>query len=106
MVNETAVAFSSGANRGQSPAYRSSISTAVTTLVVRPVITDILTQSYCLFTTPYLWSNQRTNRDVENPEESTMKPLSIERSGLAASAMRPLRTGVIAGSSRNRDTRE
>src|SRR6185437_11134409 len=100
MVKASAVALTSGANRGESPAYRSSTSTAVTTFVLTPHIRLTLTQSCFCIGLPYLWSNHRTYREDVKPELSTAKSTSTAFNGLALSAINARRIGVSAGFSR------
>ena len=74
----------------------SRISTAVMTFVLTPHATWTLTHSRSSIVLPYLMSNQRTNRHVLNPLESTANSDSTHASGLLDSAIRPLRSGVMA----------
>ena len=85
-----------GLNCGESPEYRPSISTAVTTFVFTPVTMWTLTQSCSCLTTPYLWSNQRTNRDVVKPLESMAKSDSTIAERPPICSIRVGRIGVSA----------
>lgn len=76
------------------------ISTAVTTLVFTPVVMWTLTQSCSTFTTPYLWSNQRTNRDVADPDESAANAVSTADSGRAPRTIIAVRMSVTSARSR------
>src|SRR5262245_17308458 len=78
---------------------------AVMTFVCVPQAMWTLTQSCPLRVTPYFSSNQRTNFDVEKPDESTAKVVSIALSGRLLRAMSAFKYGVRSSSSRNVFTR-
>src|SRR4051812_19906525 len=99
MVKFFAVASTSGLNCGESPAFRSAISTAVTMFVFTPHIRWHLTQSCPDRSTPYFSSYQRTNREVEKPDESGAKLVSTARNGRLLRAIKSLSIGARLASS-------
>src|SRR5262249_34871334 len=94
MAKGAAVAFTKSGSSLVSLASFSRISTAVTTFVFTPHIRCTFTHSCCCRTTPYLWSNQRIQRDVVKPDESIAKSASTTLSGKMLSMIRPRRMGV------------
>src|SRR5262249_32905222 len=100
----SAVFSTKGLKKGLSPASRAPISTAVTMLVFTPQMACALTQSWPERWQPYFSSCQRTNRDVEKPEESGAKFVSNRLSGRLLCPIRSLRIGVSRSFSRKEQT--
>ena len=85
---------------GASPAFLSSMTTAVTMFVFTPVIRWTLTHSASSRVTPYFTSNQRMKRDVQKPDESGANVVSTARMGRLLNWISRWRIGVSAGFSR------
>src|SRR5262249_3900190 len=90
-VKFLAVVSTSGLNCGLSAASGPSMTTAVTTFVLVPVIACAFTQVRPERSTPYFSSYHRTKRDVEKPVESGANVVSTERSGRAERSTSPTR---------------
>ena len=73
------------------------MSTAVTTLVFTPQTKCAFNHSRFWVFLPCLWSYQRTNLDVLNPEESTAKSVSTALSGGLLTVTNSQRIGLSMG---------
>src|SRR5438046_9508472 len=103
-VKFSAVFSTNALKNGQSLASRSPTSTAVTMFVLAPQMAWALTQSWPDRSRPYLWSNQRTKRELEKPVESGAKHVSTRHSGRLLRTIKALRTGVSLSFSRKAQT--
>src|SRR5690349_178681 len=96
--NRDAVSASNVGNVGLSPAWLTR--QAVITLVVTPTIMCALAQARMLRTSPHLWSNQRSNRLAENPDESTANLVSMVFNGFDVSITNCSSTALVDSFSR------
>src|SRR5712691_12556815 len=104
MVKYFAVRSSSGTKYGLSLAAHPETSTAVTILVSTPQVRCAFTHSRLSTSRPYFLLNQRTQRQVLNPEESTAKLFSRPFSGRLLKVTSCDKVSVKCGSARYRET--